>query len=91
MILNFHAEMYRGLQGEPSSLKMLPAFIDCPTGKEQGRFIALDLGGTNFRVLRVRLKSTGRAMVEQSSKYKIPTSVMQGTGVALFDFITPSR
>ena len=30
MVLNFHAEMRRGLSGEPSSLMMLPAFIDCP-------------------------------------------------------------
>ena len=49
----FHSEIDRGLAGKKSSLEMLPAFVDRPSGKETGKFISLDLGGTNFRLLEV--------------------------------------
>jgi len=90
IILNFHDEMRRGLDGEPSSLMMLPAFIDCPVGNEEGLFIALDLGGTNFRVLQVWLEGKGKVTVKQIGKYIIPRDVISGTGVELFDFIAQS-
>ncbi|PKL16132.1 MAG: hexokinase, partial [Spirochaetae bacterium HGW-Spirochaetae-5] len=49
LITCFHEEMKRGLAGETSSLKMLPCFVNRPTGLEEGSFLALDLGGTNLR------------------------------------------
>ena len=63
IIDNFHLEMARGLAGSESSLKMITTYAGMPTGEEKGRFIALDLGGTNFRVLELTLKgnrTTGR-------------------------------
>ena len=87
MIEDFHAEMGKGLSGDESSLKMIPSFIDKPKGNEAGEFLALDLGGTNFRVLTVRLDGRGNARVPFASKFAIPQKDMQGTGVALFDFI----
>lgn len=48
---------------------------------EHGDFLALDLGGTNFRVLLVKIRSGKRRMVEMHNKiYSIPIEVMQGTG-----------
>ncbi len=87
MIQDFHTEMGKGLSGDESSLKMIPSFIDKPKGNEKGEFLALDLGGTNFRVLTVRLDGKGNASVPFASKFAIPQKDMQGTGVALFDFI----
>lgn len=87
MIEDFHAEMGKGLSGDESSLKMIPSFIDKPKGNEAGEFLALDLGGTNFRVLTVKLDGKGNASVPAASKFAIPQKDMQGTGVALFDFI----
>ncbi|MBW2708859.1 MAG: hypothetical protein JRD04_06195 [Deltaproteobacteria bacterium] len=87
MIKDFHVEMGRGLSGDESSLKMIPSFIDKPKGNERGDFFALDLGGTNFRVLAVKLDGKGNARVPFASKFAIPQEDMQGTGVALFDFI----
>ena len=87
MIEDFHAEMGKGLQGNESSLKMIPSFIDKPKGNEKGEFLALDLGGTNFRVLTVKLDGKGNATVPAAGKFAIPQKDMQGTGVALFDFI----
>ena len=87
MITNFHAEMQRGLSGDGSSLKMIPSFVDRPKGDEKGEFLALDLGGTNFRVLAVELDGKGNSNVQAVSKFTIQKKEMQGTGVQLFDFI----
>lgn len=51
MVAAFQDDMRRGLAGEPGSLKMLPTYIDIPTGRERGPFLALDMGGTNVRIL----------------------------------------
>lgn len=48
----------------------------------------MDLGGTNFRVLLVRLRNGMRRSVEMHNKiYAIPHEVMQGTG----DEVSASR
>lgn len=53
---------------------------------ERGKFLALDLGGTNFRVLIIHLK--GEHEFEMQSKiYAIPQNIMLGSGVQLFDHI----
>lgn len=53
---------------------------------ERGKFLALDLGGTNFRVLLIHLK--GESDFEMQSKiYAIPQSIMIGSGAQLFDHI----
>ncbi|OQY41807.1 MAG: hypothetical protein B6240_14715 [Desulfobacteraceae bacterium 4572_87] len=54
---------------------------------EKGEFLALDLGGTNFRVLSGKLDGKRNAVVSAVSKFAIPIENMQGTGVQLFDFI----
>jgi len=87
IITDFHAEMQKGLSGYESSLKMIPSFVDRPKGDEHGSFIALDLGGTNFRVLAVELDGKRNATVRAVSKFVIPKKEMRGTGVQLFDFI----
>ncbi len=87
MIESFHAEMHKGLLGHESSLKMIPSFVDKPKGNETGEFMALDLGGTNFRVLAVKLDGKGTAGITAVSKFAVPQKGMQGTGVQLFDFI----
>jgi len=89
-ISDFHMEMKDGLAERSSSLKMLPAYIDKASGKEKGRYIALDLGGTNFRVLIVDLDGKGSASVVKVGKYVIPKAVMHGTGNQLFNFIAKS-
>lgn len=53
---------------------------------EKGKFLALDLGGTNFRVLLIHLKGDGEFEM-QSKIYAIPQSIMIGSGTQLFDHI----
>uniref|UniRef100_A0A914NE62 Phosphotransferase n=1 Tax=Meloidogyne incognita TaxID=6306 RepID=A0A914NE62_MELIC len=79
-----------GLRSETArqaTVKMLPAYIrDVSVGQERGKFLALDLGGTNFRVLLIELKGEKHSSM-QSKIYRIPDNVMKGTGVELFDHI----
>ncbi|XP_059273411.1 hexokinase-3 isoform X2 [Mustela nigripes] len=78
--------MVRGLRGEASSLRMLPTYVRAtPDGTERGDFLALDLGGTNFRVLLVRVTEGGVKITSQV--YSIPEYVAQGSGQQLFDHI----
>ncbi|NXK17988.1 HXK3 protein, partial [Arenaria interpres] len=82
-------EMDLGLGQETNanaSVRMLPTYVrGTPDGTERGEFLALDLGGTNFRVLAVRVAEKGIRIASQI--YAIPTNIMQGTGEALFDHI----
>uniref|UniRef100_A0A7N8XB27 Hexokinase-2 n=1 Tax=Mastacembelus armatus TaxID=205130 RepID=A0A7N8XB27_9TELE len=85
-------EIERGLSKathKEATVKMLPTFVrSTPDGTENGDFLALDLGGTNFRVLLVKIRSGKRRSVEMHNKiYAIPIEVMQGTGEELFDHI----
>ncbi|XP_025722774.1 hexokinase-3 isoform X3 [Callorhinus ursinus] len=78
--------MVKGLRGEASSLRMLPTYVRAtPDGTERGDFLALDLGGTNFRVLLVRVTAGGVKITSQV--YSIPEYVAQGSGQQLFDHI----
>ncbi|KAM3411875.1 hypothetical protein ACQJBY_003504 [Aegilops geniculata] len=82
--------MERGLRGDShSQLKMLISYVDnLPTGDEHGLFYALDLGGTNFRVLRVQLGGREKRVAKQQyQEVSIPPHLMVGTSLELFDFI----
>lgn len=58
-----------------------PLIIFLGLFSEKGDFLALDLGGTNFRVLLVRVRNGKRRGVEMHNKiYAIPQEVMHGTG-----------
>ncbi|XP_042492283.1 hexokinase-1-like [Macadamia integrifolia] len=83
-------EMHAGLASEGGSkLKMLLSFVDkLPSGDEKGVFYALDLGGTNFRVLRVQLGGKeGRVAKQEFAEVSIPPHLMIGSSHDLFDFI----
>ncbi|MDD5422557.1 MAG: hypothetical protein PHT32_03940 [Candidatus Omnitrophica bacterium] len=87
IIRDFHSEMDKGLRRQNSSLKMIPAYVDRPTGREKGKFIALDLGGTNFRILELELKGRGRFGRVKSEKFVLGKKYIRGEGGRLFDFI----
>jgi len=53
---------------------------------ERGKFLALDLGGTNFRVLLIHLQENNDFQME-SRIYAIPQHIMIGSGQQLFDHI----
>lgn len=87
IIKRFTNEMLNGLKGEKSTIKMIPSFVTKrPTGDEKGDFLALDLGGTNFRVVLYHLLGDHRN-TQDEKKYRIPEEAMTGTAEQLFDFI----
>ena len=58
---DFRRDLKVGLENpDESSLRMLKSYLGLPTGKEKGEYLALDFGGTNVRVLRIRLEGAGR-------------------------------
>ncbi|KAG8507409.1 putative hexokinase HKDC1, partial [Galemys pyrenaicus] len=84
-------ELEYGLKKEThpmAAVKMLPTFVyGVPDGTEKGKFLALDLGGTNFRVLLVKIRSGRRSVHMYHKIFAIPLEIMQGTGEELFDHI----
>jgi hexokinase len=85
-------EMSAGLSPvthKQATVKMFPTYVrNTPNGTEIGQVLALDLGGTNFRVLLIDLH--GNARVELTSKiFVIPQSIMIGDGkhVCLSGFV----
>lgn len=82
-------EMDKGLskaQNKDATVKMFVTYVQSlPNGTETGDYLALDLGGTNFRVLLITLKGS---TVEMKNKiYPISHELMIGKGEQLFDHI----
>ncbi|MBN1353541.1 MAG: hexokinase [Candidatus Omnitrophica bacterium] len=90
VIRDFHSEMREGLSGQKSSLKMIPTYVERPKGAEKGTFIALDLGGTNFRVLALELKGNRTSEILFSKKAVLRKDVITASGRKLFDFMAHS-
>ncbi|ODM96893.1 Hexokinase type 2 [Orchesella cincta] len=84
-------EINKGLGRETNpqaKIKCFPTYVrQLPNGKEMGKFLALDLGGTNFRVLLIELAG-GIAHSNMVSKiFAVPNDIMVGPGEELFDHI----
>lgn len=90
VMVKFEREIKKGLKRSTHSSAEVKCFVtyvqELPNGTERGNFLALDLGGTNFRVLKIHLK--GEEDYEFESKiFEIPQSIMVGSGKELFDHI----
>lgn len=90
--LNLFSQSYveqvaKGVAGEEGGLAAVVSYVPEPTGKEKGLFYAVDFGGTNFRVMAVRLKGDGRyEIVGTPLKVKLPSDLMKGPSQNLFAF-----
>jgi hexokinase len=82
--------MKKGLARRGGSLKMLPTYAEKPKGTEKGTLLALDLGGTNFRVASLELKGRRKTGPIRSEKFLLQKKHTARTGEALFDFIAGS-
>ncbi|XP_056636902.1 hexokinase type 2-like [Diorhabda sublineata] len=86
---SFLDNIERGLKMDthPTSIvKCFPTYVqNLPDGSETGKYLALDLGGSNFRVLLVELANKSYTMDQKI--YSIPQETMTGPGEELFDFI----
>lgn len=72
---HFVSELAKGLTKEGGDIPMNPTWIlGWPTGKESGCYLALDMGGTNLRVVKVTLDGDRGFDVMQSKYHMPPTS-----------------
>ncbi|KII62862.1 Hexokinase [Thelohanellus kitauei] len=81
----------RGLASDADSflyhpIKMLNTHLMVvPNGSETGRFVALDLGGTNLRILAISV--VGGGLSPTSLSFEVPPNIQTGTAEQLFDYI----
>ena len=72
VVKHFINELNKGLTKKGGNIPMIPGWVmEFPTGKESGDYLAIDLGGTNLRVVLVKLSGKHTFDTTQS-KYKLP-------------------
>lgn len=73
LLAEFDRQMDAGLAAKPSSLAMLPSYID-PSHEVpvDSPVVVLDAGGTNLRVAVVWFDKNGKARIEDFQKYSMP-------------------
>ncbi len=87
VVQQFIDEMSKGLRHDAATVRMLPSYVtNVPTGQETGDYLALDLGGTNFRVCLVRLQGNGKVSMK-SAKFVVSEQNKKDSGVKLFQFL----
>ena len=73
-------EIHRGLNKNTNKTANIKSFVtyvtQLPTGEESGKYLALDLGGTNFRVIVVEITSGCRSIRMQSTKHAVRYEVV---------------
>ncbi|ETN73816.1 Hexokinase [Necator americanus] len=82
MMTHMNDNMDRGLEGglEESTIAMLPSFVpELPDGTERGKYVAMDLGGTNLRVMIMEIEP-GENMRTKQFNTRMPNAAMHGTG-----------
>lgn len=71
----FIFELEEGLSKNGGNIPMNPAWVlDYPTGKEKGHYLAIDLGGTNLRVVLVYLDGN-RDFTTELEKFALPDDI----------------
>jgi len=72
-IKTFYSEMEKSLDGKPSTLKMIPSYINVINDFDTCRpIIVLDAGGTNLRVALVSFDTNRKPVVDDLKVYQIP-------------------
>ncbi|KAN0076625.1 hypothetical protein V8E54_006767 [Elaphomyces granulatus] len=84
---NIREQLRQGLRSSPEC--MLPSYNhSLPTGEEEGTYLALDVGGSTFRVALIELQGRQRGMkVLRVASSPIDNTVKLLEGAAFFDWI----
>ncbi|GAW27190.1 putative glucokinase [Rosellinia necatrix] len=87
-VLEFLRQMNEGLQTDGTSVSQIPTYVTgVPNGTEKGLYMAVDLGGTNFRVCSVHLNGDTTFNLTYT-KVAIPKELMVAkTSKELFGFL----
>ncbi|CAP67618.1 uncharacterized protein PODANS_1_15110, partial [Podospora anserina S mat+] len=84
----FRRQMTEGLEKDGTSLSQIPTYVTgVPNGTEKGLYMAVDLGGTNFRVCSIQLNGDTTFNLT-FTKVAIPRKLMVAkTAQELFAFL----
>ncbi|KAB5547225.1 putative glucokinase [Coniochaeta sp. 2T2.1] len=87
-VQEFLRQMDEGLQKDGTSMSQIPTYVTAvPNGTEKGLYLAVDLGGTNFRVCSIKLNGDSTFHLTYS-KVAIPKELMVAkTAQELFAFL----
>ncbi len=83
---DFGAQIAQGLAGEGGSLKMLRTFTRQPSGRERGRVVVVDWGGTKARAGLVELGG-GSVRIVAEEALTFPDAMKRGAPEPVFDLI----
>jgi hexokinase len=90
----FREEMELGLSANPSRTSLFymanTLVTQFPDGSESGDYLAIDLGGTNLRVIWLKLTPDGSKPQVTTKSYPIDSSVRQNNAQELFDYLAVS-
>lgn len=83
----FVIELKYGLEHDDGNIPMNPSWVmSFPDGNETGRFLALDMGGTNLRVCEITLTEEKGEFDIIQSKYRMPEELKTGTAEELWEY-----
>lgn len=87
-VKEFIREMDEGLEKQGTTLSQIPTYVTAvPNGTEKGVYLAVDLGGTNFRVCSIVLHGNQSFSLQQS-KVAVPRALMETKSAhELFSFL----
>ncbi|KAJ5053950.1 uncharacterized protein L3040_000239 [Drepanopeziza brunnea f. sp. 'multigermtubi'] len=88
IVKEFIWEMKEGLEKNDTTMAQIPTYVTAvPDGTEKGLYMAVDLGGTNFRVCSIQLNGDTTFNLIQS-KVAVPQELMRAkTAKELFAFL----
>ncbi|KAK7697876.1 Hexokinase isoenzyme 2 [Diaporthe eres] len=87
----FEEELAEGLEKDYQNIAMYPTWVfGFPTGRENGQYLTIDLGGTNLRVCWITLKGHDQKTDILQDTYKVPEHIKTGSADELWDLIADS-
>lgn len=85
---HFIDELAKGLTEKGGDIPMNATWVmDMPDGHETGKFLAIDMGGTNLRICEIDLPEAKGEFDIIQSKYKMPEELKTGTGEELWGYV----
>ena len=87
VVLGVRDAIARGLAGQPSPLKLLPAFVEQPRGDERARVLVVDWGGTRGRAALVELDGRGGTPVRAEAGFAFEEADKTGPAERAFDVV----
>jgi hexokinase len=84
----FTSEMQAGLEGKPSSLRMIPTYIEAENEfLKDTPVLAIDAGGTNFRAALITIKGDGKIVSGELARFIMPGIEKEISAKQFFDTI----